>query len=147
MNDTPVTSLGEYDTANPGDAKNKGKDLFTRYFHVNKDLTKKLNSAEYDLVPDRPDLGKRSKSQLCANDLNNTLNLVYDRNTYELIFAKPTGVDRGNNAAIKRKDESGKTTIYCYADGGNCSTKYDSENEDNDGNKIDHKGYLSLIHI
>lgn len=141
MNDTPVTSLDGYDTANPGDASNKGKDIFTRYFHVNKELTKKLNTEQYDFVPGHPDLGKRSKSQLCANDLNNTLNLVYDRKTYELIFAKPTGVDRGNNAAIKRKDESGKTTIYCYADGGNCSTKYDSENEDNDGNKIDHKGY------
>lgn len=141
MNDTPVTSLDGYDTANPGDASNKGKDIFTRYFHVNKELTKKLNTEQHDFVPSHPDLGKRSKSQLCANDLNNTLNLVYDRKTYELIFAKPTGVDRGNNAAIKRKDESGKTTIYCYADGGNCSTKYDSENEDNDGNKIDHKGY------
>lgn len=141
MNDTPVTSLDGYDTANPGDASNKGKDIFTRYFHVNKELTKKLNTEQHDFVPGHPDLGKRSKSQLCANDLNNTLNLVYDRKTYELIFAKPTGVDRGNNAAIKRKDESGKITIYCYADGGNCSTKYDSENEDNDGNKIDHKGY------
>lgn len=141
MNDTPVTSLDGYDTANPGDASNKGKDIFTRYFHVNKELTKKLNTEQHDFVPGHPDLGKRSKSQLCANDLNNTLNLVYDRKTYELIFAKPTGVDSGNNAAIKRKDESGKITIYCYADGGNCSTKYDSENEDNDVNKIDHKGY------
>lgn len=141
MSDTPVTSLDGYDTANPGDASNKGKDIFTRYFHVNKELTKKLNTEQHDFVPGHPDLGKRSKSQLCANDLNNTLNLVYDRKTYELIFAKPTGVDSGNNAAIKRKDESGKITIYCYADGGNCSTKYDSENEDNDGNKIDHKGY------
>lgn len=141
MNDTPVTSLDGYDVANPGDASNKGKDIFTRYFHVNKELTKKLNTEQHDFVPGRPDLGKRSKSQLCANDLNNTLNLVYDRKSYELIFAKPAGVNRGNNAAIKRKDESGKTTIYCYADGGNCSTKYDSENEDNDGNKIDHKGY------
>ena len=141
MNDTPVTSLDGYDTANPGDASNKGKDIFTRYFHVNRELTKKLNTEQHDFVLGHPDLGKRSKSQLCANDLNNTLNLVYDRKTYELIFAKPTGVDSGNNAAIKRKDESGKITIYCYADGGNCSTKYDSENEDNDGNKIDHKGY------
>ena len=141
MNDTPVTSLDGYNTANPGAAENKGKDIFTRYFHVNKELTKKLNTEQHDFVPGHPDLGKRSKSQLCANDLNNTLNLVYDRKTYELIFAKPTGVDSGNNAAIKRKDESGKITIYCYADGGNCSTKYDSENEDNDGNKIDHKGY------
>lgn len=143
MNDTPVTNLDGYNTENPGDAKNKGKDLFTRYFHVNKDLTKKLNSAEYDLVPDRPDLGKRSKSQLCANDLNNTLNLVYDRNTYELIFAKPAGKqDNGlNNAAIKRKDENGKTTIYCYAGGGKCSEKYDGKVEYDNGTEINHKGY------
>lgn len=141
MNDTPVTSLEGYDTEHPGDASNKGKDLFTRYFHVNKKLTKSLNSAEHDFVPGRPDLGKRSKAKLCANDLNNTLNLVYDRNTYELIFAKPAGVGRGNNAAIKREDKNGKTTIYCYAGGGNCSDKYDSENKDDDGNEINHKGY------
>lgn len=142
MNDTPVTNLDGYDTKNPGAASNNGKDVFTRYFHVNKDLTKKLNSAEYDLVPDRPDLGKRSKSQLCADDLNNTLNLVYDRNTYELIFAKPAGKQDNalNNAAIKRKDENGKTTIYCYAGGGDCSTKYDNEPTDN-GAEINHKGY------
>ena len=143
MNDTPVTNLDGYNTEDPGAATNNGKDIFTRYFHVNKDLTKKLNSAEYDLVPDRPDLGKRSKSQLCANDLNNTLNLVYDRNTYELIFAKPAGIknDSLNNAAIKRKDENGKTTIYCYAGGGNCSDEYDDKNEDDSGNAINHKGY------
>lgn len=143
MNDTPVTNLDGYNTEDPGAATNNGKDIFTRYFHVNKDLTKKLNSAEYDLVPDRPDLGKRSKSQLCANDLNNTLNLVYDRNTYELIFAKPAGIknDSLNNAAIKRKDENGKTTIYCYAGGGNCSDEYDDKNEDDSSNAINHKGY------
>lgn len=143
MNDTPVTSLDGYDTANPSAAENKGKDLFTRYFHVNKDLTKKLNSEEHDFVPGRPDLGKRSKSQLCADDLNNTLNLVYDRNTYELIFAKPAGKqDNGlNNAAIKRKDENGKTTIYCYAGGGKCSEKYDDKVEYDNGTEINHKGY------
>lgn len=142
MNDTPVTSLDGYNTANPGAAENKGKDLFTRYFHVNKELTKKLNTEQHDFVPGRPDLGKRSKSQLCADDLNNTLNLVYDRNTYELIFAKPAGIknDSLNNAAIKRKDENGKTTIYCYAGGGDCSTEYDN-NEDDNGNVINHKGY------
>lgn len=142
MNDTPVTSLDGYNTANPGAAENKGKDLFTRYFHVNKELTKKLNTEQHDFVPGRPDLGKRSKSQLCADDLNNTLNLVYDRNTYELIFAKPAGKQDNalNNAAIKRKDENGKTTIYCYAGGGDCSTKYDNEPTDN-GAEINHKGY------
>lgn len=143
MNDTPVTSLDGYNTANPGAAENKGKDIFTRYFHVNKELTKKLNTEQHDFVPGRPDLGKRSKSQLCANDLNNTLNLVYDRNTYELIFAKPAGIknDSLNNAAIKRKDENGKTTIYCYAGGGNCSDEYDDKNEDDSDNAINHKGY------
>lgn len=141
MNDTPVTSLDGYDTEHPGDANNKGKDLFTRYFHVNKKLTKELNSEEHNLVQGRPDLGKRSKAKLCANDLNNTLNLVYDRNTYELIFAKPAGVNSGDNVAIKRKDENGKTTIYCYAGGGGCSTKYEGKDEDDNGAKINHKGY------
>ncbi|MFU0528464.1 InlB B-repeat-containing protein [Gardnerella vaginalis] len=145
--DTAVTDLDGYDTEHPGAATNKGKDLFTRYFHVNKDLTKKLNSEEHDFVPGRPDLGKRIKSKLCADDLNNTLNLVYDRNTYELIFAKPAvlksseDAERLNNAAIKRLDENGKTTIYCYAGGGNCSEKYDEVNEDEDNNTINHKGY------
>lgn len=141
MNDTPVTSLDGYDTEHPGDANNKGKDLFTRYFHVNKELTKKLNTEEHDFVQGRPDLGKRSKAKLCANDLNNTLNLVYDRNEYELIFAKPAGVNSGDNVAIKRKDENGKTTIYCYAGGGGCSTKYKGKDEDDNGAKINHKGY------
>ncbi|WP_112928779.1 InlB B-repeat-containing protein [Gardnerella leopoldii] len=141
MNDTPVTSLDGYDTEHPGDANNKGKDLFTRYFHVNKKLTKELNSEEHNLVQGRPDLGKRSKAKLCANDLNNTLNLVYDRNEYELIFAKPAGVNRGDNVAIKRKDENGKTTIYCYAGGGGCSDKYDKKDKDDNDNAINHKGY------
>ena len=143
MNDTPVTSLEGYDTNDPGAAKNKGNDLFTRYFHVNKDLTEKFNSKEHYSVPGRTDLGKRSKSKLCANDLNNTLNLFYDRKTYELIFAKPAGIkDNGlNNAAIKRKDKNGKTTIYCYAGGGECSKKYDGDIKDKNGTKIDHKGY------
>ena len=150
MNDTHVTDLDGYDTENPDDPKNytvnaKGervyKDNFTRYFHVNKELTKKLNTEEHYLVPGRSDLGKRSKSKLCADDLNNTLNLVYDRKTYELIFAKPAGVVNGNNAAIKRKDEHGNTTIYCYAGGGNCSDKYDKRDKDDDDNTINHKGY------
>ncbi|MFU0527116.1 InlB B-repeat-containing protein [Gardnerella vaginalis] len=150
MNDTHVTNLDGYNTENPDDPNNytvnaKGervyKDKFTRYFHVNKELTKELNSEQHDFVPGRPDLGKRSKSQLCADDLNNTLNLVYDRKEYELIFAKPAGVDRGDNVSIKRKDENGKTTIYCYAGGGGCSTKYEGKDETDDGAKINHKGY------
>ncbi|MFU0480952.1 InlB B-repeat-containing protein [Gardnerella vaginalis] len=145
--DTAVTDLDGYDTEHPGAAGNKGKDLFTRYFHVNKELTRKLNTEEHDFVPGRPDLGKRSKAKLCADDLNNTLNLVYDRKEYELIFAKPAvlksseDAERLNNAAIKRKDKDGKTTIYCYAGGGNCSEKYDEVNEDEDNNTINHKGY------
>ena len=156
MNDTPVTSLDGYDTKNlennyikdsngnyVKDTKGirTSKDLFTRYFHVNKKLTKELNSEQHDFVPGRPDLGKRSKSQLCADDLNNTLNLVYDRKEYELIFAKPAGVDNGDNAAIKRKDENGKTTIYCYAGGGGCSDKYVGKDKDEHGTEINHKGY------
>ena len=143
MNDTPVTSLEGYDTKNPGAAGNKGKDLFTRYFHVNKALTKKINSEQHDFVPGRPDLGKRSKSKLCANDLNNTLNLVYDRKEYDLIFAKPvvTDTESFKNSAITKIDEKGKKTIYCYAGGGECSDKYDGKDEDEHGTKINHKGY------
>lgn len=134
MNDTPVTSLDGYDTTNPGDAENKGKDLFTRYFHVNKKLTKR-----YTKDPNN------TSTKLSANDLDNTFDLVYDRSEYELIFAKPAvlksseDAERLNNAAIKRLDENGKTTIYCYAGGGNCSEKYDKNDED--GNTINHKGY------
>ncbi|MFW0893867.1 InlB B-repeat-containing protein [Gardnerella sp. Marseille-Q9181] len=157
MNDTHVTNLDGYDTNNlennyikdskgnyVKDAKGirTSKDLFTRYFHVNKELTKKLNREEHDFVPGRPDFGKRSKSMLCADDLNNTLNLVYDRNTYELIFAKPAKSFEGaNNAAIKKTDEHGKTTIYCYAGGGECSKKYDGATKDEHGTEINHKGY------
>lgn len=152
MNDTHVTNLDGYNTDDPDDPNNytvnaKGervyKDKFTRYFHVNKDLTKKLNLEQHDLVPGRPDLGKRSKSQLCADDLNNTLNLVYDRKEYELIFAKPAVNDTESfkNSAITKIDEKGKKTIYCYAGGGECSDKYDGKNEDEHGTEIDHKGY------
>lgn len=130
MNDTPVTSLDGYDTTNPGAAENKGKDLFTRYFHVNKKLTKRFTKDT-----------NNTSNKLSANDLDNTFDLVYDRNTYELIFAKPAGVDRGDNVAIKRLDENGKTTIYCYAGGGGCSDKYEGKDETDDGAKINHKGY------
>ncbi|RIY18007.1 hypothetical protein CJI57_01780, partial [Bifidobacteriaceae bacterium WP012] len=154
MNDTPVTSLDGYDTENPGAESNylkdsdgnyvKGpidpnnrdldnrvyKDLFTRYFKVNKKLTKR-----YTKDPNN------TSTKLSANDLDNTFDLVYDRKEYDLIFAKPAGVGRGNNAAIKRKDENGKTTIYCYAGGGDCSDKYDGVNKDDHGAEINHKGY------
>ena len=152
MNDTHVTDLDGYDTENPDDPKNytvnaKGervyKDNFTRYFYVNKDLTKKFNSKEHYSVPGRKDLGKRSKSNLCANDLNNTLNLFYDRKEYELIFAKPvvTDIESFKNSAITKIDENGKKTIYCYAGGGECSDKYDGKDEDEHDTKINHKGY------
>ena len=130
MNDTHVTNLDGYDTEHPGDSKNKGKDLFTRYFHVNKKLTKRFTKDT-----------NNTSNKLSANDLDNTFDLVYDRNTYELIFAKPAGVDRGDNVAIKRLDENGKTTIYCYAGGGGCSDKYEGKDETDDGAKINHKGY------
>ncbi|MFU0529849.1 InlB B-repeat-containing protein [Gardnerella vaginalis] len=136
MDETPVTSLEGYDTTNPGAAENKGKDLFTRYFHVNKKLTKRFTKDT-----------NNTSNKLSANDLDNTFDLVYDRKEYELIFAKPAvlksseDAERLNNAAIKRKDKDGKTTIYCYAGGGNCSEKYDDNNEDDDDNTINHKGY------
>ena len=136
MNETPVTSLEGYDTEHPGDSKNNGKDLFTRYFHVNKKLTKRFTKDT-----------NNTSNKLSANDLDNTFDLVYDRKEYELIFAKPAvlksseDAERLNNAAIKRKDKDGKTTIYCYAGGGNCSEKYDEVNEDEDNNTINHKGY------
>ncbi|KXI17792.1 repeat protein [Gardnerella vaginalis] len=136
MNETPVTSLEGYDTEHPGDSKNNGKDLFTRYFHVNKKLTKRFTKDT-----------NNTSNKLSANDLDNTFDLVYDRKEYELIFAKPAvlksseDAERLNNAAIKRKDKDGKTTIYCYAGGGNCSEKYDEVNEYEDNNTINHKGY------
>lgn len=154
MNDTHVTNLDGYDTENPGaesnylrdsngnyvtgpiDPNNRDldnrvyKDLFTRYFYVNKKLTKR-----YTKDPNN------TSTKLSANDLDNTFDLVYDRKEYELIFAKPAGVDGGNNAAIKRKDENGKTTIYCYAGGGDCSDKYDGVNEGDHGAEINHNGY------
>ena len=136
MNDTHVTNLDGYDTEHPGDSKNKGKDIFTRYFHVNKKLTKRFTKDT-----------NNTSNKLSANDLDNTFDLVYDRNTYELIFAKPAvlksseDAERLNNAAIKRLDENGKTTIYCYAGGGNCSEKYDKRDKDDDDNTINHKGY------
>lgn len=139
MNDTPVTSLDEYNSENPDDPKNYTvdsngervyKDNFTRYFYVNKKLTKR-----YTKDPNN------TSTKLSANDLDNTFDLVYDRKEYELIFAKPAGVGRGNNAAIKRKDENGKTTIYCYAGGGDCSDKYDGVNKDDHGAEINHNGY------
>ena len=123
MNDTPVTSLDEYNTENPDDPKNYTvdsngervyKDNFTRYFYVNKKLTGDSNN---------------SKKTLKANDLDNNFDLVYDRKEYELIFAAPKNSNNGmggNNAVINKKNSKGEMISYCYAGGGDCSDKLDS---------------------
>ena len=144
MNDTPVTSLDEYNTANPDDPNNYTisgskrvyKDNFTRYFYVNKKLTGDSNN---------------SKKILKANDLDNTFDLVYDRKEYELIFAAPKNSNNGmggNNAVINKKNSKGEMISYCYAGGGDCSDKLDNESTYTYGNsfnkvtnKVDHNGY------
>lgn len=145
MNDTPVTSLDEYNTENPDDPKNYTvdsngervyKDNFTRYFYVNKKLTGDSNN---------------SKKTLKANDLDNNFDLVYDRKEYELIFAAPKNSNNGmggNNAVINKKNSKGEMISYCYAGGGDCSDKLDNESTYTYGNsfnkvtnKVDHNGY------
>ncbi|RFT25723.1 hypothetical protein CG392_05660 [Gardnerella vaginalis] len=164
MNDTPVTSLDGYDTENPGAESNylkdsdgnyvKGpidpnnrdldnrvyKDLFTRYFKVNKKLTKR-----YTKDPNN------TSTKLSANDLDNTFDLVYDRKEYELIFAAPKNSNNGmggNNAVINKKNSKGEIISYCYAGGGDCSDKLDNKSTYTYGNsfnkvtnKVDHNGY------
>lgn len=119
--DDPVTSLDGYNKDNPLDPSNytestddKGnkhrhyKDLFTRYFLINTKLTKSLND----------------NKPLDSNDLKNTLNVVYDRAPYELIFApvkfpKGEGIstgESGRNIGVMHT-ENGKTKLYCYSDG------------------------------
>ncbi|XTN28528.1 hypothetical protein ACOBR4_00900, partial [Gardnerella piotii] len=144
MNDTPVTSLDGYDTENPDDPKNYTvsngkrvyKDIFTRYFYVNKKLTGDSNN---------------SKKTLKANDLDNNFDLVYDRKEYELIFASPKNSNNGmggNNVVINKKNSKGEIISYCYAGGGDCSDKLDNESTYTYGNsfnkvtnKVDHNGY------
>lgn len=144
MNDTPVTSLDEYNTANPDDPNNYTisgskrvyKDNFTRYFYVNKKLTGDSNN---------------SKKILKANDLDNNFDLVYDRKEYELIFAAPKNSNNGmggNNVVINKKNSKGEIISYCYAGGGDCSDKLDNESTYTYGNsfnkvtnKVDHNGY------
>lgn len=145
MNDTPVTSLDEYNTENPDDPKNYTvdsngervyKDNFTRYFYVNKKLTGDSNN---------------SKKTLKANDLDNNFDLVYDRKEYELIFAAPKNSNNGmggNNAVINKKNSKGEIISYCYAGGGDCSDKLDNKSTYTYGNsfnkvtnKVDHNGY------
>ena len=144
MNDTPVTSLDGYNTENPDDPNNYTisgkervyKDIFTRYFYVNKTLTGDSNN---------------SKKILKANDLDNNFDLVYNRKEYELIFASPknsNNVMGGNNAVIHKKNSKGEMISYCYAGGGDCSDKLDNESTYTYGNsfnkvtnKVDHNGY------
>ena len=140
MNDTPVTSLEGYDANHPDDPKNYTvdsngkrvyKDIFTRYFKVNKKLTRKSTKDTTS-----------TDTTLSANDLDNNFDLVYDRKEYELIFANLAGTEKSNkNPAIHRKDSKGEDTIYCYAGSDGCSNEYVNKNEDDDGTKIDHKGY------
>ncbi|KXA17484.1 InlB B-repeat-containing protein [Gardnerella vaginalis] len=148
MNDTPVTSLDGYNTDNPDDPNNYTisgskrvyKDKFTRYFYVNKKLTKR-----YTKDPNN------TSTKLFANDLDNTFDLVYNRKTYELIFAKPNNIKTemgANNAVIHKKNRKGEIISYCYAGGGDCSDKLDNKSTYTYGNssnevtsKVDHKGY------
>lgn len=148
MNDTPVTSLDGYNTDNPDDPSNYTvsgskrvyKDKFTRYFYVNKKLTKR-----YTKDPNN------TSTKLSANDLDNTFDLVYDRKEYELIFAAPKNSNNGmggNNAVINKKNSKGEIISYCYAGGGDCSDKLDNKSTYTYGNsfnkvtnKVDHNGY------
>lgn len=149
MNDTPVTSLDGYDTENPDDPKNYTvdsngkrvyKDIFTRYFYVNKKLTRKSTKDTTS-----------TDTTLSANDLDNNFDLVYDRKEYELIFASPKNSNNGmggNNVVINKKNSKGEIISYCYAGGGDCSDKLDNESTYTYGNsfnkvtnKVDHNGY------
>lgn len=149
MNDTPVTSLDGYDTENPDDPKNYTvdsngkrvyKDIFTRYFYVNKKLTRKSTKDTTS-----------TDTTLSANDLDNNFDLVYDRKEYELIFAAPKNSNNGmggNNAVINKKNSKGEIISYCYAGGGDCSDKLDNKSTYTYGNsfnkvtnKVDHNGY------
>ena len=149
MNDTPVTSLDGYDTENPDDPKNYTvdsngkrvyKDIFTRYFYVNKKLTRKSTKDTTS-----------TDTTLSANDLDNNFDLVYDRKEYELIFAAPKNSNNGmggNNVVINKKNSKGEIISYCYAGGGDCSDKLDNESTYTYGNsfnkvtnKVDHNGY------
>lgn len=89
-----------------------GADSFTRYFLINKKLTKKLNSELRSGAAEK-------KNRLDPNDLNNRLDLVYDRKTYELIFfADKASTTLDYNPFIYTEDENGTLTAYCYAAAG-----------------------------
>ena len=145
MSDDPVTSLSGYNVDNPYDPNNAGKDLFTRYFHVNKKLSQSLNKS----------------TKVDPNDLNNTLNLVYDRSTYEIIFAAPKktneiyakhGDTRGkdkqfSNLGVYRIDKkTGKKVMYCYpGNESDCAEEFKGRDTDDEGNKIIHEAYRAKV--
>ena len=156
MNDTPVTSLDGYNTEDPDNPNNytvnaKGervyKDIFTRYFHVNKKLTKRFTKDTTST--------DSTSTKLFANDLDNTFDLVYDRSEYELIFAAPKNSNNGmggKNAVIHKKNRKGEIISYCYAGGGDCSDKLDKESTYTYGNSsnkvtstVNHKGYRVTV--
>ena len=145
MSDDPVTSLSGYNVNNPYDPNNAGKDLFTRYFHVNRKLSQSLNKS----------------TKVDPNDLNNTLNLVYDRSTYEIIFAAPKktneiyashGDTRGeygqfSNLGVYRIDKkTGKKVMYCYpGNESDCAEEFKDKDKDDEGNEIIHKAYRANV--
>ena len=145
MSDDPVTSLSGYNVSNPYDPNNAGKDLFTRYFHVNRKLSQSLNKS----------------TKVDPNDLNNTLNLVYDRSMYEIIFAAPKktneiyeshGDTRGeneefSNLGVYRIDKkTGKKVMYCYpGNKSDCAEEFNGKDKDDEGNTIIHEAYRANV--
>lgn len=144
MGDKPCTSLSGYNTADPYDPNNKGKDLFTRYFHVNKELTKKFNS----------------QTKLDPNDLKNQFDIVYDRTVYDLIFAgskeisEQTKSDVSGLGSIELKPlrtnagvyrvEDGKKKLYCYPNNQNADTLVHDKSEYN-GAEVVHDAYRAKV--
>lgn len=130
MNDKPIINFEKDDET---------QDNFTRYFHVNKKLTRQLNEQTRHL----PGLGPRAKNRLAADDLQNVLNVVYDRKTYELIYASSSvlGEDEFNldtaNPAIYIKGKDGKIHVYCYNDGEGCAKKFEDP---------DYKWHADVVH-
>ena len=144
MGDKSCTSLSGYNTADPYDPNNKGKDLFTRYFHVNKELTKKFN-AQTKLDPD---------------DLKNQFDIVYDRTVYDLIFAGSKEISEQTksgesglaglelkplrtNAGVYRV-EDGKKKLYCYPNNQNADTLVHDKSEYN-GAEVVHDAYRAKV--
>ena len=144
MGDKPCTSLSGYNTADPYDPNNKGKDLFTRYFHVNKELTKKFNA----------------QTKLDPNDLKNQFDIVYDRTVYDLIFAgskeisEQTKSDVSGLGSIELKPlrtnagvyrmENGKKKLYCYPNNQNADTLVHDKSEYN-GAEVVHDAYRAKV--